>query len=189
MKSWLAKAILSLMIFSLFTSNLCGQKNEPGFERMSEIIEEKSKPCPDFDNMEEQRETTIPQFKGSKKQKDSLVSIYENARLGNAVAQYRLGRIYHAGKFIEQSYYKAAQYYAKAASQHHQKAAYEMALLVESDYPHDQMLMTRYLILGLENNKEDLVEDTLWVKGNEYFQSEQYDLSSAYLRILLEKYL
>ncbi|TBW28260.1 hypothetical protein EZJ28_05805 [Gramella sp. KN1008] len=139
--------------------------------------------------MNEQREESIPEFKGSKRQIDSLVRIYQNAILGNAEAQYRLGRTYYTGKFIEQSYYKAAQFYAKAAGQRHKKAAYEMAMLVESDYPHDQMLMTRYLILGLEDRKQELTEDTLWIKGNEYFELEKYDLSSAYLKRLLEKYL
>ena len=189
MKSRLTKSILSLMILSLFYSNLCGQKNEAGFERMSEIIDEKSNPCPEFENLDEYREAIIPEFKGSQREIDSLNKIYENALSGNAEAQYQLGRTYYTGNFIKQSYYKAAQYYAKAAGQHHRKAAYEMAMLVESDYPHDQMLMTRYLILGLEGKKEELVQDTLWVKGNEYFENERYDLSSAYLKRLLEKYL
>ena len=188
-KSLLHPAILYVLIFSLCTTSLRGQKNEPGFEAMNEIIQRMSKPCPEVENPEAYKQIIIPQFMGTKKQVANLVDINQKAREGDAEAQYQMGRIYLKGKSIKQSYYDAAQWFSKAASQHHSKAAYEMAMLVESDYPHDQMLMSRYLILGLEDKKNKLENDTLWVKGNEYFESEKYDLSSTYLKILLEKHL
>ncbi len=189
MRPLIYKAILPLILTFLFTSNLSGQKNEPGFEAMNEIIKRKSKPCPEEDHPEANKELTIPEFKGSKKQQDRLVNLYQKALEGDAEAQYQMGLIYLKGESIKQSYYDAAQWFAKAAGKHHRKAAYEMALLVESDYPRDQMLMSRYLMLGLEDKKDELLKGTLWVKGRKYFETEKYDLSSSYLKILLEKYL
>ena len=67
MKSCLHPAILYVLILSLCTSSLRGQKNEPGFDAMNEIIKRKSKPCPEVENPEAYKQLTIPQFMGTEK--------------------------------------------------------------------------------------------------------------------------
>ena len=94
-------------------------------------------------------------------QKDSVNTVIEQARQGNARAQNLVGSWYYSGNNLEQDYYQALQWWARSAQQNNINAIGNMALCYQygRGIEKDSVMATQLYLKSIERGNQALLTE------------------------------